>query len=49
MKNKEEKKTLNYIQKKNLVIYMPTDDLEIVSKAKNIFGEEHVIDVSLLE
>lgn len=35
--------------KKNLVIYMPTDDLEIVSKAKNIFGEEYVIDVSLLE
>ncbi|WP_216605241.1 3'-5' exonuclease [Pelistega europaea] len=32
--------------KKNLVIYMPTDELEIVNKAKNIFGEENVMHMS---
>lgn len=32
--------------KKNLVIYMPTDDAEIINKAKGFFGDENVVDVS---
>ncbi|WP_277219451.1 UvrD-helicase domain-containing protein [Peptoniphilus vaginalis] len=32
--------------KKNLIIYMPTDDSDILEKAKEYFGEENVIDVS---
>lgn len=35
--------------KKNLIIYMPTDDFEIVNRAKNFFGEENVIDISSIE
>lgn len=35
--------------KKNLVIYMPTDDSEIVDTAKNFFGEENVMDISSIE
>ena len=29
--------------KKNLVIYMPTEDLEIINSAKDYFGEENVL------
>lgn len=32
--------------KKNLIIYMPTDDSDVLEKAKEYFGEENVIDVS---
>ena len=32
--------------KKNLIIYMPTDDSDILEKAKEYFGEENVIDLS---
>ena len=35
--------------KKNLIIYMPTDDSEIISEAMRIFGEENVIDISSIE
>ena len=31
--------------KKNLVIYMPTEDLEIINSAKNYFGEENVLSI----
>lgn len=34
--------------KKNLIIYMPTDDFEIVDKAKILFGEGNVVDMSLI-
>lgn len=34
--------------KKNLVIYMPTDDLEIVASAKEYFGEENVLSIDLI-
>lgn len=32
--------------KKNLIIYMPTDDSDILEKAKEYFGEKNVIDLS---
>lgn len=32
--------------KKNLIIYMPTDDPAVLEKAKEYFGEENVIDIS---
>lgn len=32
--------------KKNLIIYMPTDDSDILEKAKEYFGEENMIDLS---
>ena len=32
--------------KKNLIIYMPTDDPDVLEKAKEYFGEENVIDIS---
>lgn len=32
--------------KKNLIIYMPTDDSDVLEKAKEYFGEENVIDLS---
>ncbi|WP_394271723.1 UvrD-helicase domain-containing protein [Anaerococcus nagyae] len=32
--------------KKNLIIYMPTDDSDVLEKAKEYFGEENVIDIS---
>lgn len=32
--------------KKNLIIYMPTDDSDIIEKSKEYFGEENVIDLS---
>ena len=35
--------------KKNLIIYMSTDDSEIIGEAKRVFGEENVIDISLIE
>ena len=35
--------------KNNLIIYMPTDDFEIVYRAKDFFGEENVIDISSIE
>lgn len=35
--------------KKNLVIYMPTNDSEVLESAKDYFGEENVIDISLIE
>ena len=35
--------------KKNLIIYMPTNDSEILGKAKEFFGEENVIDIALIE
>lgn len=35
--------------KKNLVIYMPTNDCEIVKTAENYFGKENVENVSLIE
>jgi uvrD/REP helicase len=31
--------------KKNLVVYMPTEDLEIVASAKEYFGEENVLSI----
>ena len=31
--------------KKNLVIYMPTEDLEIINSAKDYFGEENVLSI----
>ena len=31
--------------KKNLVIYMPTEDLEIINSAKGYFGEENVLSI----
>ena len=34
--------------KENLIIYMPTDDFEIVDKAKIFFGEGNVVDMSLI-
>lgn len=35
--------------KKNLIIYMPTSDSEILGKAKEFFGEENVMDISSIE
>ena len=35
--------------KKNLIIYMPTNDSDIVEKAKEFFGKENVMDISLIE
>lgn len=35
--------------KENLVIYMPTNDSEIVTSAKCIFGEENVINIDSLD
>ena len=35
--------------KKNLIIYMPTNDSDILRKAKELFGEENVIDISSIE
>ncbi len=35
--------------KKNLIIYMPTHDSEILGTAKHFFGEENVIDISSIE
>lgn len=35
--------------KKNLIIYMPTKDSEILKKAKEFFGEENVLDISLID
>ena len=35
--------------KKNLIIYMPTNDSDILRKAKEFFGEENVIDISSIE
>lgn len=35
--------------KKNLIIYMPTNDSEILGKAKEFFGEENVMDISSIE
>lgn len=35
--------------KKNLVIYMPTNDSDILKKAKDFFGNENVMDISLVE
>ena len=32
--------------KKNLIIYMPTNDPEILRRAKEFFGEENVMDIS---
>lgn len=32
--------------KKNLIIYMPTHDFEILEKARKFFGDENVIDIS---
>ena len=34
---------------KNLIIYMPTNDSDILGKAKDFFGEENVIDISSIE
>lgn len=31
--------------KKNLAIFMPTDDIEVISKAKEYFGDENVINI----
>jgi DNA helicase len=35
--------------KKNLIIYMPTNDFEILEKAKEFFGEENVMDISSIK
>ncbi len=35
--------------KKNLIIYMPTNDFEILNVAKDFFGEENVINISLIK
>lgn len=35
--------------KKNLIIYMPTNDSDILRKAKEFFSEENVIDISSTE
>ena len=35
--------------KKNLIIYMPTNDSDILRKAKDFFGEENVMDISSIE
>lgn len=35
--------------KKNLIIYMPTNDSDILGKAKDFFGEENVVDISSIE
>ena len=35
--------------KENLIIYMPTNDSDILRKAKELFGEENVIDISSIE
>jgi DNA helicase len=35
--------------KKNLIIYMPTNDSDILWQAKNFFGEENVMDISSIE
>ena len=35
--------------KKNLIIYMPTNDSDIIEKAKEFFGEENVVSVSSIE
>lgn len=32
--------------KKNLVIYMPTDEADIINKAKELFGNQNVVDMS---
>ena len=39
----------NFIVLKNLIIYMPTNDCEIVKTAENYFGKENVINASLIE
>ena len=35
--------------KKNLIIYMPTNDSDIIEKAKEFFGEENVMDISSID
>ena len=35
--------------KKNLIIYMPTNDSDIIIKAKEFFGENNVINISSIE
>lgn len=35
--------------KKNLVIYLPIQDSEILDKAKEFFGEENVLPVSSID
>ena len=35
--------------KKNLIIYMPTNDSEIIEKAKEFFGEENVMSIFSIE
>ena len=35
--------------KKNLIIYMPTNDSDILRKAKEFFGEENIIDISSVD
>lgn len=35
--------------KKNLIIYMPTNDSEILGKVKDFFGEENVMDISSID
>lgn len=35
--------------KKNLIIYMPTNDSDILWKAKEFFGEENIIDISSID
>lgn len=49
-KVKKRTKRLFYVcitrAKKNLIIYMPTDDPDVLEKAKEYFGEENVINIS---
>lgn len=35
--------------KKNLIIYMPTNDSDIIEKAKEFFGEENIVSASSIE
>ena len=35
--------------KKNLIVYMPTNDSDILEKAKEFFGEVNVMDISSIE
>jgi len=35
--------------KENLIIYMPTNDSDILGKAKEFFGEENVMDISSIK
>ena len=35
--------------KENLIIYMPTNDFDILRKAKEFFGEENIIDISSID